>query len=356
MDAGGPSSTSIFVLQQKESLAGFAERCSRVSEAEFCSRYPDPFLLTSMPTDLINAAWSFVISVSRKPLKIGPGEDAGKTPSARVFVGRGPECDVVLAPKSISRRHAVFEKKPDFWHFTDLGSTNGTRLEGKVITPKTPIALRSSPIKIEMGSDVTLWFMLPEDLYAFVSCFVQQLSDTSQSRLPAVGGDMSVAASRKEATPVDNSFVAKLDQGQVTQARISPERAKIAEAETGPLFRPKDPNTTWGDDDTEEKPTSIPTPAPAPRPKKEERPEQADKKLDQAINAITALDSLITTVSVQFKTDEQNMMTIFSAQAKSKMKVTDVADQLYRFGPLMRRVVVTLSTGDGKPVEIYSSE
>lgn len=50
MDAGDSSNTSIFIFQRKESLAGFAERYGRLTEAEFLARHPDPFFLTSMPT------------------------------------------------------------------------------------------------------------------------------------------------------------------------------------------------------------------------------------------------------------------------------------------------------------------
>jgi len=360
MDAGPPS-TSIFVFQQKESLAGFAERCGRLSEKEFLARHPDPFLLTSMPTDVTHAAWTFVIPVSRKPIKISLSDEI-KTPSARVFLGRGPECDIVLAPKSISRKHAVFEKKADLWNFVDLGSTNGSRIEGKVLAPRTPISIRSSPVKLELGSDVTLWFFLPEDVFTFVSHFAQQLSDTSQSRLPAVGvgGDTAVTNPKKKdnSTPVENSFLAHLPPDAT---RSISERMKIAEAETGPLIRPKDLTSTWSDEDTEEPAReaareSRPTPVSAPQPRDlPKRMSESDERLDAAITAITALDYLITSVSVKFKSDDRVMM-IFSAQAKTKEKVTDVPDHLRRLEPFMKSVIVTLSTAEGQPVEIYSAE
>jgi len=343
MDAASQS-TSIFVFQQKESLAGFAERCGHVSEQEFLSRHPDPFLLTSMPTDQDHAAWSFVIPVRRKPPKIAFGDEV-KASSNRVIVGRGPECDVVLAPKSISRRHAVFEKKADVWHFVDLGSTNGTKIEGKVLAPKTPVAIRSSPVKLELGSDVTMWFLLPEDIYAYVSCFTQQLSDTSQTKLPAAGTDTKVSK-KDQQTPSENSFLAELSPTP-PDPKPDPARAKIAEAETGPLYRPKDPQTTWSDEDTEEKRVVQSRPAQAPG-----ASDHDEKLIEAAVRAITALDSLIMTVSVQFKADSRTM-TIFSSQTKGK--ITDVADHISRLGPLMKSVSVTLTIGDGRPVEIYTA-
>jgi hypothetical protein len=48
-------------------------------------------------------------------------------------IGRLPECDVVLRDKGASRRHAQLRQHGDTWSITDLGSTNGTRLNGHVV-------------------------------------------------------------------------------------------------------------------------------------------------------------------------------------------------------------------------------
>jgi hypothetical protein len=51
-----------------------------------------------------------------------------------VVIGRMPECDVVLSDPNVSRRHAeVLRVEGDFM-VRDLGSTNGTRLNGAPIT------------------------------------------------------------------------------------------------------------------------------------------------------------------------------------------------------------------------------
>lgn len=46
-------------------------------------------------------------------------------------VGRLPECEVVLTDASVSRRHARIQLEGDRWTVTDLGSTNGVRVNGK---------------------------------------------------------------------------------------------------------------------------------------------------------------------------------------------------------------------------------
>jgi hypothetical protein len=47
-----------------------------------------------------------------------------------VTLGRLPECDVVLNDPNVSRRHAEFRRVADGVVVTDLGSTNGTRVNG----------------------------------------------------------------------------------------------------------------------------------------------------------------------------------------------------------------------------------
>lgn len=50
-----------------------------------------------------------------------------------VTIGRLPECQVTIADKGASRRHAQIRQKDGSYVLTDLGSTNGTRLNGQTI-------------------------------------------------------------------------------------------------------------------------------------------------------------------------------------------------------------------------------
>jgi hypothetical protein len=50
-----------------------------------------------------------------------------------VTIGRLPECDVVVKDKGASRRHAQIKLREGVATLTDLGSTNGTRLNGATI-------------------------------------------------------------------------------------------------------------------------------------------------------------------------------------------------------------------------------
>jgi len=51
----------------------------------------------------------------------------------RLTVGKGAENDVALGDPTVSRLHAVLERFPAGWCVTDLGSSNGTYLNGERI-------------------------------------------------------------------------------------------------------------------------------------------------------------------------------------------------------------------------------
>jgi catechol 2,3-dioxygenase-like lactoylglutathione lyase family enzyme len=53
--------------------------------------------------------------------------------SEPVVIGRLPECTVVLGDPNVSRRHAEVRHTPDGVVVTDLGSTNGTRVNGVAV-------------------------------------------------------------------------------------------------------------------------------------------------------------------------------------------------------------------------------
>jgi hypothetical protein len=49
------------------------------------------------------------------------------------WVGRNPESDLRFSNRTVSRAHARLNFGPDGWMLTDLGSTNGTRINGWVV-------------------------------------------------------------------------------------------------------------------------------------------------------------------------------------------------------------------------------
>lgn len=57
--------------------------------------------------------------------------DALTVRSGRHTIGRAEDCDLTIDSTTVSRKHAVLLVRGDTWWVFDLGSTNGTRVNGK---------------------------------------------------------------------------------------------------------------------------------------------------------------------------------------------------------------------------------
>jgi len=64
------------------------------------------------------------------PSLVPPAMAAGE----RRVLGRGNSCDYVIADRTVSTRHAELARLDDGWLITDLGSRNGTRVNGWLVT------------------------------------------------------------------------------------------------------------------------------------------------------------------------------------------------------------------------------
>jgi pSer/pThr/pTyr-binding forkhead associated (FHA) protein len=60
--------------------------------------------------------------------------------SVLAHVGRGGHNDVVIAEESVSDSHAKLQRRDSVWHVVDLGSTNGTYVNGRRITVEERLA------------------------------------------------------------------------------------------------------------------------------------------------------------------------------------------------------------------------
>jgi pSer/pThr/pTyr-binding forkhead associated (FHA) protein len=82
-----------------------------------------------------------------KRLLVGP---------AGVTLGRSRQCDVVLNDPNVSRQHAEIRPRGGSWVLTDLGSTNGSSLNGRriegseVIKAGDEIEIGTSTIRFEL--------------------------------------------------------------------------------------------------------------------------------------------------------------------------------------------------------------
>ena len=90
-----------------------------------------------------------------KPLLLIDGKRMVVGP-AGVTLGRSRECDVVLSDPNVSRQHAEIRPRGGSWVLNDLGSTNGSCLNGRrieapeVVRPGDEIELGTSVITFEL--------------------------------------------------------------------------------------------------------------------------------------------------------------------------------------------------------------
>jgi ABC-type multidrug transport system ATPase subunit/pSer/pThr/pTyr-binding forkhead associated (FHA) protein len=73
-------------------------------------------------------------------------------------IGRDPASDIALDIKIISRRHALLTWADDHFQIEDLGSANGTRVNGDRIHHATPLA---NGDQVQLGQSVRLLFEAP---------------------------------------------------------------------------------------------------------------------------------------------------------------------------------------------------
>ncbi len=71
-----------------------------------------------------------------------------------VTIGRLPDCEIVLSDPNVSRRHAEVRRRGNDFIVVDLGSTNGTRVNGagvreRQLTDGDEISLGSTRIRFE---------------------------------------------------------------------------------------------------------------------------------------------------------------------------------------------------------------
>src|SRR5579875_4204863 len=76
-----------------------------------------------------------------------------------VVIGRKEECDVRLEHKSVSKMHCILVKTDGLLLLRDLGSTNGTRVNGTrvrraALLPNDQISIAHYKFRVHLGPDV----------------------------------------------------------------------------------------------------------------------------------------------------------------------------------------------------------
>ena len=84
-----------------------------------------------------------VAAADPAPLVFPPGS------GVRFTIGRTRDCDLCLTDLSVSRMHALLVRREDGWVLSDLGSHNGTRLNGWLVREPVPVQAGD---RVEFGS------------------------------------------------------------------------------------------------------------------------------------------------------------------------------------------------------------
>ena len=89
-----------------------------------------------------------------RALLVGEGKRSVLTGS-RVLIGRSRDCDITLEDPNSSRRHAELRNEDGNWIVTDLGSTNGVKVNGRrvqeaVLQPGDELAFGLARLRFEL--------------------------------------------------------------------------------------------------------------------------------------------------------------------------------------------------------------
>ncbi|GAB4433655.1 MAG: protein kinase [Chloroflexi bacterium OHK40] len=120
-------------------------RCGRLNKqrARFCASCGAPLAAPPTPRIVVTSPHrTWEQRLDRLPLRIGR-----RDPRQNHY----PELDLAEHDRGIaSRHHATIQRDGDFYTITDLGSTNGTLLNGTLITPRQPQRLRQGD-RVKIG-------------------------------------------------------------------------------------------------------------------------------------------------------------------------------------------------------------
>ncbi|NPA97501.1 MAG: FHA domain-containing protein [Crenarchaeota archaeon] len=78
-----------------------------------------------------------------------PGPSTKALKPGDYVVGRDPSCDIVIPDPYVSRKHMRIFYRDGKWYVVDMGSKNGTFINGEDLRGKEPVELRK-------GMDIVL--------------------------------------------------------------------------------------------------------------------------------------------------------------------------------------------------------
>jgi DNA-binding NtrC family response regulator len=122
-----------------------------------------PCKMTAVPTQVMTARTrDLLIRTLRIEVTVGP--DRGKAleiDEDEVTVGTDASAALVLSDPTVSRMHFAIRPQPEGWELRDLGSTNGTQVEGvtvldAMVAPGQTIRIGQTTLRLESSGAVSM--------------------------------------------------------------------------------------------------------------------------------------------------------------------------------------------------------
>jgi pSer/pThr/pTyr-binding forkhead associated (FHA) protein len=157
------------------SLKTFAEKHKNLSEQEFLSRFPCPFLMLLTSTNAqdyiipnTTVAEKVVVQNSLENLFFWPL--TSRTGRNEVSMGRAEENDLIFTHQTISKTHALFafDMLLGLWTIQDRSSVNGVFIDGSPIEKPT---ILGDELCLRFGTEVLTQFMDSENFCRFMKLY-----------------------------------------------------------------------------------------------------------------------------------------------------------------------------------------
>lgn len=374
---------------RRGSFESFYSAYGSLERADFQKKVDSPVLMTAVSTD--SATWSgtLVLKISKLATNAkiaitnveGSGGDL-EAQAGRIYVGRTPENDVVIAAPTVSKRHAYFSFRDKTWELTDNDSANGTVIEGMRLKPNRRERIRRSLATIEFGPDARFVFMLPESVFDLFQEIHRSRGIRATSKLKLPPPPAGRAADQKdfealEQLPAEEdpntSHVLRSAHPSKPLKRPTPEpepaepdepdepvedkkqSAQPAQRRDPPSGRPRH-RATWqgkrpeldGDAEALGKSTDKIAVRVGKTPQEIE-----DINFDYALRAVVSLGGLVHKLEAILKVEGQVVLLLGEG---SRNSIDECKEALVKMRPLVRAIRMEMTVGDRKPVEIFRIE